>query len=1066
MPPKLTISLAAAVRRAARRHSFRRNAHLATRAAVLLAATTVGAGSLHAQVDLSGNLSDSTTGALLSGTVYHATGSIRVPTGATLTIQPGAIVKFAFDRQFTIDGTLNCTGTSLNPVIFTDLRDDSAGGDTNGDGSASVPAPAWWRGVHYNASASSSQTRGLTIRYSGRFISGFYLVNNTATFSDCLSEFSSSSGFDLTSSSLPSMLRCTARDNDVDAFTNVPLVALPRLDTLAASGNGRDVLNVTVGTVPAATSITVNANNVLSGACTLSSNLMIPASSELHLGPGVAIKMGFDREVSVNGELDCNGTSANRVIFTDERDDTVGGDSNGDGAATAPAANHWRGINFGPGSDSSVLEGTMVRYAGRFIAGLEMTGTSPTLRNCVVSESSSDGVDLNASSRPTIEGLTVQNCGRIALASVELEAVASFSGLQFSGNALDQLEVTSATLEAGEALTVERTQGHLDSFYLNTSVNVRSGASLTVGPGVAFKMGFDKQWNVDGTVRMNGTAASRIRITDSRDDSVGGDSNGDGGITLPERNWWRGVQFNDASDGSVLSFTDVRYAGRFISSIELDNASITLDRVTVDNGALSGIDFNNNPEPCVVERVRVNDCSGPAIDNVRLERLQDIELAAGTGNGQNTVRVTSGTLSGNVTIEPNNQFNGSILVDTSINVPSGFELSLQPGVVLKMGFDRSFVVAGRLAVRGSFDQPVILTDSRDDSVGGDTNGDGASSSPAANWWRGLDLNSTSDASIVIGLEVRYAGRFGPSVHCRSGLAAMREVRSSHSGSAGFRVSAHAVLLERLIAFANAGDGLELTGGSFDVRQVTCASNGGVGIDATSAFTGTVRDSIVWANTAAQVAGLGAGQVRYSDGITALAGTNGNIDTDPLFVDLARGNLRLTQSSPCINAGDPASAVDPDSTRADMGARFFNFCEPAVICQQPVSFPPCTPVLSYSGFASLSSPQPFLLVLENAPVNSFAIFFYGIGSPSLINGAFGDICVGGPFKRTAPVPSGGSPLGGPCTGRFEVDLRAYLQSGADPAIVAGSNVIGHLWYRYAAAPGNARFSDGIQLPVCP
>ncbi|MCB2221580.1 MAG: hypothetical protein KQI35_14375 [Bacteroidetes bacterium] len=63
---------------------------------------------------------------------------------------------------------------------------------------------------------------------------------------------------------------------------------------------------------------------------------------------------------------------------------------------------------------------------------------------------------------------------------------------------------------------------------------------------------------------------------------------------------------------------------------------------------------------------------------------------------------------------------------------------------------------------------------------------------------------------------------------------------------------------------------------------------------------------------------------------------GNIDTDPLFTDLANGDFSLSWAnfptndatkSPCIDTGDPLSDPDPDGTIADMGAYFFNQSEP-------------------------------------------------------------------------------------------------------------------------------------------
>ena len=47
----------------------------------------------------------------------------------------------------------------------------------------------------------------------------------------------------------------------------------------------------------------------------------------------------------------------------------------------------------------------------------------------------------------------------------------------------------------------------------------------------------------------------------------------------------------------------------------------------------------------------------------------------------------------------------------------------------------------------------------------------------------------------------------------------------------------------------------------------------------------------------------------------------NIFLDPLFV--GSDDFHLTEYSPCIDAGDPASPLDPDGTIADMGAYYFH-----------------------------------------------------------------------------------------------------------------------------------------------
>lgn len=54
-----------------------------------------------------------------------------------------------------------------------------------------------------------------------------------------------------------------------------------------------------------------------------------------------------------------------------------------------------------------------------------------------------------------------------------------------------------------------------------------------------------------------------------------------------------------------------------------------------------------------------------------------------------------------------------------------------------------------------------------------------------------------------------------------------------------------------------------------------------------------------------------------------AGT-GNLFANPLFVAPADSNFQLLPASPCINTGDPSSPADPDGTRADIGAYYYNF----------------------------------------------------------------------------------------------------------------------------------------------
>ncbi len=64
-------------------------------------------------------------------------------------------------------------------------------------------------------------------------------------------------------------------------------------------------------------------------------------------------------------------------------------------------------------------------------------------------------------------------------------------------------------------------------------------------------------------------------------------------------------------------------------------------------------------------------------------------------------------------------------------------------------------------------------------------------------------------------------------------------------------------------------------------------------------------------------------VSYSLCDTEILSGVGNIMADPQFISSADNNFNLKYTSPCINMGDPNSPLDPDGTRADIGAYYFN-----------------------------------------------------------------------------------------------------------------------------------------------
>ncbi|MFA6301007.1 MAG: right-handed parallel beta-helix repeat-containing protein [Candidatus Paceibacterota bacterium] len=115
---------------------------------------------------------------------YVVTTPIVVAADFALTIEPGVVVKFDFGGSLIVDGAINASGTSIEPIYFTSLRDDSVGGDTNEDGGDSFPDEGDWDCIFMESSTGQSILNNVNIKYSGDEL---ILYNNNFVSSDALS---------------------------------------------------------------------------------------------------------------------------------------------------------------------------------------------------------------------------------------------------------------------------------------------------------------------------------------------------------------------------------------------------------------------------------------------------------------------------------------------------------------------------------------------------------------------------------------------------------------------------------------------------------------------------------------------------------------------------------------------------------------------------------------------------------------------------------------------------------------------------------------------------------------
>ncbi|MFC1717980.1 PKD domain-containing protein, partial [Candidatus Poribacteria bacterium] len=105
---------------------------------------------------------------------------LEVSSGVTLTIEPGVIVKFHSTRM-RIYGTLIADGTPDEKIVFTSIRDDSYGGDTNQDGNNTTPAPQDWQYLGIRPESTNSVIDNAIFMYAGGGGSPNLDINSSST---------------------------------------------------------------------------------------------------------------------------------------------------------------------------------------------------------------------------------------------------------------------------------------------------------------------------------------------------------------------------------------------------------------------------------------------------------------------------------------------------------------------------------------------------------------------------------------------------------------------------------------------------------------------------------------------------------------------------------------------------------------------------------------------------------------------------------------------------------------------------------------------------------------------
>lgn len=142
--------------------------------------------------------------------------------------------------------------------------------------------------------------------------------------------------------------------------------------------------------------------------------------------------------------------------------------------------------------------------------------------------------------------------------------------------------------------------------------------------------------------------------------------------------------------------------------------------------------------------------------------------------------------------------------------------------------------------------------------------------------------------------------------------------------------------------------------------------------------------------------------------------------------------------------------------------------PTLYCTGKPNSMGCQPQLSFVGTPSVSAGSGFHVYASNVINRAPGMFVYGTNGRATTPFHGGTLCFAAPVRRTPAQNSGGSQVGVDCTGNYHFDFAAWVASGGDPSLVAGTTVNAQFYSRDNgfAAPDNIGLTNAVEFTLVP
>jgi flagellar hook assembly protein FlgD len=642
---------------------------------------------------------------------YVVTTSVTVSSGATLTIEPGVVVRFRLGTGLTLGtststGVLVANGSAGTPIVF---RADQP-----------VPAPDFWNGILFTNSTLASQMSHCVVEDAGRGANdaGVRVNSGVAAISTCTVRNCAGYGiFVGAGTTRPDLVDITA-DSNTSHPLHIDIANWPaNVGGLTFLANGQQSLELGGGTLsgdasllPLAWPYVVASSITVQGP--LAPTLTLPPGAVLRFRTSAALSVG----VSSLGRLSAVGAPGQEIVFTSDQ--------------PTPTPGGHPGVRLGDFTlATSELRHCRIEYAGQGATpALEINACDPTVAQSSVSQCLQDGVAvINAA--PTIQSLSTQATGRygVLLSGAAAPAISaltvtaptnygffvssSTSGGSLSGSSIENgIHFTGVTSLVASGNTFgnyhafpTRIEAQSVGQFLadNTLLGIQAGASnlevladnvvtSATWPDLGLRYVVLGAVSVAGptTPELTLAAGATLRFAAGASLTIGSSSLATSGrltavgtpaqkITFtantptPVAGFWSRILFDDtASSASVMEHCDIEYAGAAASlaALYVDVSSPTFRNVAVRASQLDGVILNQSS--ATLQDVVVDTCAryGVQLTGAASATLDNLSIVGPTNYG---VFVNTATASGSLSnsdVANGIQFSGASALSVSGNV--------------------------------------------------------------------------------------------------------------------------------------------------------------------------------------------------------------------------------------------------------------------------------------------------------------------------------------------------------------------------------------------------------------